>query len=369
MGAPAHGPQSDLSRYHRQMLLPDFGPEGQARLSEAHAVIVGCGALGCVLGDALARAGVGTLTLLDRDLVDATNLQRQVLFDERDAAEGAPKAVAAARRLSQINSSINLRPLIADLSHRNAEQLILAGQTQPKPPTVLLDGTDNFHTRLLLNDVAVKHSIPLVYAGVVGTVGTSMAVVPGRTPCLRCLVDEPPPAGASPTCDTIGVLGPAVLMIASHQAAQALKILLGRADLLDRTLVELDPWRSVSRRIAADTPATGCPCCTHRRFVCLDGHDAPDSVVLCGRDSVQVSPATTALAPGIDLESLAQRLAAHGSFVVNRFLLRGSLGSERPSRRNGQPLEITVFRDGRAIIRGTSEPSVARSIYARYIGG
>ena len=223
---------SNADRYHRQTLLPDFGNEGQARLSSSHALVVGCGALGCAAADTLTRAGVGRLTIVDRDVVELTNLQRQVLFDESDAAEGLPKAEAARRRLAAINSCVTIHALVQDFNHRTAPRIAGLAGAAPTPPDVILDGTDNFETRLVINDLAVKHGIPYVYAGAVGTKGMQMTVLPpalgGGPPCLRCLVDRPPAPGVLPTCDTAGVLGPVISIVSGVQAAEALKILVGR---------------------------------------------------------------------------------------------------------------------------------------------
>ncbi len=353
------------------MLLPDIGEAGQRRFLESHAMLVGCGALGCVIADQLARAGVGTMTIVDRDIVETTNLQRQMLYDERDAAEGLPKAEAARRRLSQINSSITVRALVADFNSDTAEGIL---STSPPPsvrlsvsPSLLLDGTDNFETRYLLNDLAVKHGVPLIYGGAVGTRGMQMTVIPGRTPCLRCVFPEPPAPGTAATCDTAGVLAPAAAIVASCQATDAIKLLVGRPDLIPATLLEFDLWTTHRRRIDLSTHPRGgdCPCCGLRRFEYLDGQRTQSALTLCGRGATQVSP-PHGHGGGVDLRALASRLAAHGAFSVNEFLLRGDLARERTER--GDPVSLTVFSDGRAIIRGAPTPEQARSIYARYVG-
>jgi molybdopterin/thiamine biosynthesis adenylyltransferase len=347
--------QGPASRYHRQTLLPDIGNEGQARLSEAHALVVGCGALGCTAADLLARAGVGGLTLIDRDLVEETNLQRQVLFDQRHADERAPKAAAAAERIGEVNPRVRTEPMVVDFTSANAESVALNGALGP--PDVLIDGTDNYETRFLINDLAVKHSLPFVYAGAVATEATTMAVLPGETPCLRCLFDGPPPPGSQPTCDTAGVLGPLISIVSGIQAGEAMKILIGRRDLVRRTLLRVDPWQNTVRELdLAGRRAPACVCCGGRRFEHLD-RPAGDPVALCGRDAVQVSPP----APGrMDLDALAGRLSAQGEFERTRFLVRGKI--------SGTGLGLTVFADGRAIVDGTTEPAEARAIYARYIG-
>ncbi len=337
------------------MLLSGFGEEGQRRLLGSHAVIVGCGALGCVSADLLARAGVGRLTIIDRDVVEATNLQRQTLYDEEDARTGTPKAAAAVTRLRRVNSEIDLRPVVADFNPDNAEELILDG---PSRPNVILDGTDNFQTRYLINDVSVREEIPYVYAGAVGSRGMMMNVVPGG-PCLRCMFPEMPAAGSAETCDTAGVLGPVISIVAGAQAAEALKILLGRMELVSRTLLEFDLWENRRRRI--ELPKQGSPdclCCAKRDYEFLEGRGFGGTVRLCGRNSVQV----IGRQGQVDLEAVAERLAAFGSVQSNELLVRARVPGGESS------YELTLFADGRAIIAGTDDPGIARSVYARYVG-
>jgi len=355
-------------RYHRQTLLPDFGQEGQARLLASHALIVGCGALGCVAADMLTRAGVGRLTIVDRDIVELTNLQRQVLFDESDASDGLPKAEAARRRLAAINSRVTIDALVQDFNHRTAPRIAgLTGAT-PTPPDVILDGTDNFETRLVINDLAVKHGIPYVYAGAVGTKGMQMTVLPpklgGGPPCLRCLVDRPPAPGVLPTCDTAGVLGPVISIVSGVQAAEALKILVGRPDLVSRTLLEFDIWNGVRRRIELSKVGTGCSCCAGQEFDYLDGAAHTEAASLCGQLAVQVLPPDR---HDINLKQLAGKLESHGSFKTNKFMLTGRFSQELGDE--GQPLELTVFADGRTVVRGTQNTDLARSVHARFVGG
>lgn len=346
------------------MLLPGFGVDGQRRLGASHALLVGCGALGTVVADALARAGVGRLTIVDRDLVETTNLQRQVLFDEADAREGRPKAEAAAARLRRVNSGVLIEPVVADLNPRNADRLA-------EGAAVVIDGTDNFQTRYLLNDLSVKRGVPLVYGGVVGATGMTMTIVPASarasvaTPCLRCVFPDPPPPGASPTCETAGVLGPMAGVVASIQAAEALKVLLGRFDLLRPVLTQFDIWNNIWRAIdPAGLDRGSCPCCGAGRFEFLDT-DADETVSLCGADAVQVLPPREVPA-ALDLAALAATLGPLGEFHVGPNVLRGRLAD--PGGGGGAPVGLTVFRDGRAIIKGTTDPARARSIYARYIG-
>ncbi len=350
-------------RHHRQALLREVGAEGQGRLALGHALIVGCGALGTVSAEWLCRAGVGRLTLVDRDIVEGTNLQRQVLFSQRDAREGVPKAEGARRRLAEIDPAVRVEALMTDLTPANAQR------TAPDAG-VILDCTDNFETRYLLNDLAVQRGVALVYAGVVAMRGMQLTVLPsGATPCLRCLFPDPPAPGsaaAGATCDTVGVLGPAVGAIASVQAGEAIKVLLGATASVARGVLEVELWSGVFRRLDAGPPDPRCPCCAERRFEFLAGERAPAPGVLCGRGAVQVGGLGADAQP-IDLPALARRLAPHGEFAASRFLVRGALAHEPGDA--GSPVTLTVFADGRAIVGGTERPERARAIYARYVGG
>lgn len=367
------------SRYHRQAILPFVGDEGQARLARAHAVIVGVGALGCASADLLARAGVGRITLIDRDVVERTNLQRQSLFSERDAADGAPKAEAAARRLREVNSEIEITPRIADLTWRTAESLLSIGAARdPAAPFAILDGTDNYETRYILNDVSVRRRAAYLYAGAIGAEGLAMPVLPARpgVPCLRCVFPEPPPLDARRTCDTGGVFGPAVGAIAAVQAADALKFLMGREDLIAPALTRIDLERStLSHASLADARDPACPCCAARRFDWLEGRaegSAPDAAALCGRNAVQIAAPIRAGAsghcaglalsdsPALDLGAIEAKLRPTCDVRRTPFLLRATP--------HGEPLEITLFQDGRAIVSGTTDPARARAIVARYLG-
>lgn len=373
------------------MILPGFGPEGQLRLGGAHVVVVGCGALGCATADLLARAGVGRLTLVDRDVVEWTNLQRQVLFDEADAASEppVPKAEAARRRLARVNSSIRIEALVADFDHRNALDLLKeVGFVESGTPAdnarpgscVLADGTDNFETRYLLNDLSVRLGVSYAYAGVVGTTGMA-ALFRGSEqvrgsgdsgfPCLRCLFEHPPAPGTSPTCDVTGVLGPAVSVVAGIQAAEILRHIVGDtgstgvdADAAGRSGEQLTTFDLATGRFRTvrlpGARRSDCVCCAQRRFEYLDGAHASGIVTLCGRQAVQISPKRGG--GSIDLSALAERLGAHGQVRRNAFLLTALVPS------SGNPFEVTVFRDGRAIVQGTESAEVARTIYARFIG-
>jgi molybdopterin/thiamine biosynthesis adenylyltransferase len=349
-------------RYHRQRLLPGIGDAGQERLAGAHALIVGCGALGCAAADLLARAGVGTLTIVDRDLVEATNLQRQVLFDEGQIGE--PKAAAAADRLARVNSAVRTEPVIADFNATNAESI--AAAATGRAPDAILDGTDNYETRFLINDLAVKAGVPYLYAGAVGTRGMAASFLPpfGEDgPCLRCLFDGPPPPGSQPTCDTAGVLGPVIATVAGVQAGEAIKVLAGAPGRVRGTMLEFDAWANTRRTIElAPMRDPACACCARRSFEYL-GRPAAEPVSICGRDAIQVLPSG---AGRVDLAALAERLDAHGSFVATRFLVRGSFASE--TGESGEPVGLTVFGDGRALIQGVTDSSRARSMYAKYVG-
>lgn len=358
---------AELDRYQRQMRLPGIGEDGQRRLRAAHALIVGCGALGCVTADLLCRAGVGTLTIIDRDVVELSNLQRQTLFDEQDAGEGAPKADAARRRLNAVNSQVQIRPVVADFMHRNAERLL--GQAQRESGVgVLIDGTDNFETRYLLNDLSVKHAIPYCYAGAVAAEGMSTTFVPGAGgACLRCVFDQMPMPGTFETCDSAGVLGPSVAIVGACQAADAIKLLSGQPDRVNASLLHFDLWRNVRRRVdlsAARRP--DCACCGRREFEFLEGRHASRTIRLCGQNAVQIAPPDDSKIVDVELGGLAERLRPLSPSVVqNGFLVRaaipGALGE-------GQSVELTVFGDGRAVIKGTEDPVAARIIYARFIG-
>jgi adenylyltransferase/sulfurtransferase len=335
----------DRERYSRQIRFAGLGAEGQERLLRAHAAIVGCGALGSFQAAALARAGVGRLTIVDRDYVELSNLQRQWLFEESDAAEALPKAVAAERRLARINSSVQARGMVADLTSANIEELL--GQAQ-----VILDGADNFETRYLVNDFALHRAIPWIYGAAVGSYGLTMPVIPGRTACLRCVYPEPP-SGAQPTCETAGVLNTITAVIAALQTADALKILAGRMDSVRARLTTVDVWEGGIRQIEQPTPDPDCPACGARDFEYLEGRRrAP--VSLCGRNAVQIHERARPL----DLAQLQAALLPLGEVRANEFALRFVTG----------PYEMTIFPNGRAIVKGTTDIGLARSLYARYVG-
>lgn len=336
-------------KYSRQILFAGIGEAGQERILGASAVLVGCGALGTAVANLLVRAGLGRLRIIDRDFVEPSNLQRQTLFDEADAREALPKAVAAERRLHAINSSVQVEGIVGDLTPKNAADL-LAGFP------LILDGTDNFETRLLLNDAAISLGVPWIYAAVIGSYGVTMAIRPEETACLACLLeggDRSAAIGADATCDTAGVLQAAVGVVASIEAAEAMKFLAGKPEALNGRLIACDVWSGKFQSIGvARNPV--CRACARREFRFLEG-DAQPHITMCGRDSVQIHERNRRL----DLGELGRRLAATAADIRhNDFLLRFRV----------PPYEITLFADGRAIIKGTKDPAVARSLYARYIG-
>ena len=376
-GADA-GSGAELSRWHRQEILPWFGADAQRSLRRSHAVVVGCGALGCAQVDLLARAGVGRLTLIDRDVVEWTNLQRQSLYVEDDARRGVAKAAAAAARVRAIDSSISVRECVADLVPENALERI--GDAD-----VIVDGLDGFETRYILNDVSVSRGVPYVYCGVVAARGTTMPVVPGAGPCLRCVFDEPPAAGVEPTCDTAGVFGPAVAVAAGLAAANAIRLLAGLDGQVDRSLVSFDLAGGARGSAGGDSSAASgargaespfarlslhgarradCVCCGARRFEWLGGMRASDATALCGRNAVQVKPARAGVPDSLD--ALAARLRELGEVRVERGVVHAMPRGERS--RAGAPIELAVFADGRTIVRGTSDIDEARRIYARLVG-
>ena len=332
-------------RYSRQILFTGIGAQGQQRLAEARVAIVGCGATGSTIAGLLARAGVGTLRIIDRDYVEASNLQRQALFDEADAAASLPKAIAAARKLAACNSQIVVEPEVADLTPENIERLLAGAH-------LLLDGTDNFETRYLLNDFAVQRGLPWIYCAAVGSYGLTMNILPGETACLACMFPESP-RGALETCETSGVLGPAVSVVASVAAGEALKLLVGAREPLRRTLLSWDLWTNQTSAIQAGQPHPDCRACGRRDFVHLAGEGRPH-ISLCGRNSVQIHER----ARPMDFALMSERLRALGTVRHNEFVLKFW----------HEPYEFTLFPDGRAIIKGTSDTAVARSLYARYIG-
>ena len=335
-------------RYSRQMLFAGIGRDGQEKLSRSAVLLVGCGALGASHAEMLARAGVGRLRIVDRDFVEYTNLQRQTLFSEADADDRLPKAIAAKKRLAAINSEIEVEAIVADVNNSNVESLI-------EGCDLVLDGSDNFQLRYLVNDACVKHGKPWINGAAVSSYGTTMAVLPGETPCLRCVFEEMPDAGSSPTCDTAGVIMPIISSISAVQVTEALKMLSGRRDELHRSLMQIDIWRHEWRKIKLDGPSPGCRTCGGGIFDFLDAGSQEFAAVLCGRDAVQVAPPRPVR---LQIAELAARLGRTSAVKHNEYLVRFPV----------DVYEMTVFTDGRAIVKGTDDISVARSLYAKYIG-
>jgi molybdopterin-synthase adenylyltransferase len=339
-----------MNRYSRQILFSGIGAKGQEKLCNAKVAIVGVGALGTVSANNMARAGVGYLKLIDRDFVEYSNLQRQSLYDEQDAAKTLPKAVAAAEKLGKINSEIHCAAVIEDLNPGN----VLA---HLEGMDLVIDGTDNFETRFVINDACWKLGIPWVYGGSVGATGMVATFVPNKTGCLRCLFDSPPAPGMSPTCDTAGIINPASGMVACIQSAEALKLLVGAESKVSSSLVSFNLWESNYENFdLTGSKLPNCPCCSKGEYEFLKREGGLQSAYLCGRDAVQVIPAQNSLQ--LDLHSLAKRLETLGQVQVNSFLLRFSIDA----------YEIVLFKEGRAIIKGTNNEGVAKGLYARYFG-
>jgi molybdopterin/thiamine biosynthesis adenylyltransferase len=332
-------------RYSRQVLFRGIGPEGQRQLTASCIAIVGCGATGSALASLLARAGVGTIRIIDRDYVEPSNLQRQSLFDEADATESLPKAVAAARKIATFNSAIAIEPQVADLTPSNIAALLAGAR-------LILDGTDNFETRYLINDFAVKNLVPWIYTAAVGSYGVTMNVLPGKTACLTCVFADPP-QGTFETCETAGILNSAVNFAASIAASEAVKLLVGADEWVRRTLLSFDVWRNERAEVAADQPRTSCRTCVEHEFPHLAGEGRPH-ITLCGRNSVQIHERHRP----VDLAQMSEQLKPLGTVRHNDFILKFWR----------EPYEMTLFPDGRAIIKGTTDKTVARSLYARLVG-
>jgi adenylyltransferase/sulfurtransferase len=337
--------QTVRERYSRQVLFSPIGPEGQDRIERAHVAVVGVGATGAAAASLLARAGVGTLTLIDRDFVEESNLQRQVLFDEADARDSLAKSEAARRKIAAFNSETEVRAHVADIVPANIHELLRGSD-------IVLDATDNFETRYLINDYAVEQSKPWIYAAAVGSYAVTMNIIPGETACLACIFPEPP-SGAIETCDTAGILNTAVNFAASIEVTEALKWIVGGRDKLRRTLLSCDLWSNEWTEIATVVPRPDCAACGDRNLVHLRGEGRPH-ITLCGRNSVQIHERFRP----IDLAEMEQRLAPHGHVQRNDLLLRFQRGDHT----------LTLFADGRAIIQGTTDITVARSLYARFVG-
>lgn len=338
-----------LERYSRQILFHGIGQVGQERLAQSHAVIIGCGALGTMQAEMLARAGVRRLRIVDRDFIEASNLHRQIMFEESDVADRLPKAIAAQNRIARINSEIEVDARVVDVNYTNVEELIADAD-------VVVDGLDNFEARYVLNDAAVKLGKTWIYGAAVGSYGVQMTVRPTETPCLRCVFPEAPPPGTTPTCDTAGVVLPIIATIASFQVTEALKILIGQTTKLHGKLLQFELWNHRLSQLKLGTPDANCPSCAERQFEFLTPHAGQFVMSLCGRNAVQIFPANKTIV--LDFASLAEVLSNLGEVSYNRYLLKFA----------AEGYEMTVFPDARSIIKGTDDLTVARSLYAKYIG-
>lgn len=335
-------------RYSRQILFQQIGKSGQEKLLNSRVLLVGCGALGASHAEILARAGVGFLRVVDRDFVEFSNLQRQTLFSESDALNRLPKAVAAKNRIAEINSEIEVEAIIADVNNSNVESFV-------KDVDLVLDGTDNFQIRYLINDACVKNKKTWIYGAAVSSYGTTMTIFPSETPCLRCIFEEMPNAGSAPTCDTAGVIQPIITSISAIQTTEALKILTGNLDKLHKSLMQIDVWENEWRKIKLGFRNDDCETCTKRNFEFLEAENTDFFTALCGRDAVQIQPPN---ASEIDLFQLSEKLKNLGEIKLNEYLLRLKIDG----------YELTIFKDARAIIRGTDDITTARVIYAKYVG-
>ncbi len=338
--------KQQLERYSRQVFFSGIGEAGQNRIAASAVLVVGCGALGSNIANLLVRAGVGTVKIVDRDFVELSNLQRQVLFDEADAEGRLPKAVAAVKKLQAINANVQVEAVIQDVNARNIEALVTGVD-------LVMDATDNMETRYLVNDTCVKHGIPWIYGGVIGATGMTMDIIPGQTACLRCLSDMPPAPGTTPTCETEGVLGGTPAMIASIQATEALKIMVGHKPV-GGNLIHIDLWENEYNRFQVNVHPD-CPTCMKKRFDFLNGEQVSEAFSLCGRNAVQISASKS---EPLDLEQLGIRLSALGEVVNNGYFLTFTVDE----------YELVIFPEGRTIIKGTADEVLARSLFARYVG-
>lgn len=334
-----------INRYSRQILFPGIGNEGQKKLKKGFAVVIGCGALGTIIASALVRAGVGKVRIIDRDFIEYHNLQRQILFDEEDIKSNLPKAIAAERRLKKINSEAEVEGIVSDVNYTNIERLV-------QNADVILDGLDNFETRLLINDTSLKHNIPWVYGGAIASMGMTMTIIPHETPCWRCFVPGHSGGGLTLTCDTAGVISPAPWAIASLQSAEALKILIG-SEKIRRGLVVIDVWENEFRHLQI-APNENCPSC-HGKYEFLEGKSSTKTTSLCGQNAVQVLSSRVG---SVSFEELSARLKMVGEVNYNEFMLNFTVDSH----------EMVIFSDGRAIVKNTTDESLARGLYAKYIG-
>ena len=337
-----------MNRYSRQILFQQIGKDGQEKLLNSRVLVVGCGALGASHVEVLARAGVGFLRIVDRDFVEFSNLQRQTLYSESDAKNRLPKAIAAKNRLTAINSEIEIEEIVADVNNSNIESFV-------KDVNLVIDGTDNFQVRYIINDACVKLGKTWIYGAAVSSYGTTMTIIPNETPCLRCIFEDMPSAGSSPTCDTAGVIQPIISTISAVQITEALKVLVGKTDKLHKSLMQFDVWENDWRKIKLGKPNEDCQTCGQQNFAFLEASNQDLFTTLCGRDAVQIQPPHS---KQIDLKTLAKNLTYLGEIKLNEYLLRLKV----------EDYELTVFKDARAIIKGTDDLTVARSVYAKYVG-
>ncbi len=335
--------KKEKDRYSRQIILKEIGEDGQTKLLESSLVVIGCGALGSVIANNLVRAGIGNIQIVDRDMVELSNLQRQTLFDENDV--GRPKAIAGAKKLSMINSAIKIEPVVEHINYSNVEKII-------RNCDLVIDAADNMETRFLLNDACVKNEIPWIYGGAIGTYGMSMNIIPDETPCLRCIVPALPKAGMLPTCDTEGVLNTIPTIIASIECTEALKILLGRD--INKTLLIYDVWKHEHQPIKVERK-DDCKCCVKHNFESLNGGKKEIVTSLCGSNAIQITPIEKG---ELSFENLRERLHKVGNVEINEIIIRFKTGK----------YELNIFKNGRTIIYGTSDKKIARSLYAKYIG-
>ncbi len=338
----------ELERYSRQILFPGIGEEGQQKLRASKVLLVGCGALGSNIANTMTRAGVGRLTIVDRDFVELNNLQRQVVFDEKDVARSLPKAVAAAEKLRKINSQVDLVPIVADVNPGNIEQLV-------READLVMDGTDNFETRYLINDACVELGKPWVYGGVLASYGVTMTIVPHETPCLRCIFPESPPPGSTPTCDTAGVLASIAAVIANLQVAEGIKLLVGAKDRINRGMLWTDLWENSFERLLGGQIVEDCPCCVQGSYEYLEAREGTHATSMCGRGAIQVSVRGGAR---VSFPELAARLRGAGKVQYNEYMLRFQVDG----------YELVVFQDARTLVKGTTDEAMARTLFARYVG-
>ncbi len=338
----------DLERYSRQILFPGVGEEGQLKLRASKVLLVGCGALGSNIASTLVRAGVGKLTIVDRDFIELNNLQRQVVFDEDDVAKSLPKAVAAAEKLRKVNSQVEIVPLVMDANPSNIQQLV-------RDADLVMDGTDNFETRYLINDACVSMGKPWVYGGVLASYGVTMTIIPHETPCLRCIFAESPPPGTTPTCDTAGILSSTASVIANLECVEAIKLLVGAREKVNRGMIWVDIWEGSFEKLDGSKITDDCICCGQGKYEFLEAREGTRTTSMCGRQAIQVSVRGAAK---VSFPDLAARLKGAGKVQYNEYMLRFQVDD----------YELVVFPDARTLVRGTTDESMARTLYARYVG-